>query len=179
MLNRGETDFAIVGDLSEDVDDRRFLVSELGKDWLVLITPMNHPLANKDEVFLEDVIQYPMIFLTEDYGITTSIKKALKESGIDEEPKSSLTVGDFFSKLNSVSSNLGIAITSLIAASKAYEVGLVKVRSIKGFKSERSIYLVTSTLSTECMRMKEYHSFIVENSRRLFENYRNIYNNLQ
>lgn len=170
LLKRGEVDFAIVGDLSDDVEPEKFKIDLLGKDWLVLITPVNHPLVNKKEVKLEDVLKYPLISLTDDYGINTSIKKALKKSGYDSV-KPSIVVGDFFSKLNSVSSNLGIAITSMIAAAKAHEVGLVKMKPIEDLVDERDIYLVTSYLSSECKRMREYYSFILDNAKRMLSNY--------
>jgi hypothetical protein len=67
----------------------------------------------------------------------------------------------------------------MIAASKAYEVGLVKIKPIKDLVDERNIYLVTSKLSTECQRMKEYFDFIVENSRVLFDEYYKMYLKLQ
>ncbi len=178
LLNKGETDFVFAGDISEEITADKFNIVELGRDWLVVILPLNHPLAVKDEVYLEDILQYPLIFLTDDYGITTSVMKALRASGVDDV-KPSMVVGDFFSKLNSVSSNLGIAITSMIAASKAYEVGLVKIKPIKDLVDERNIYLVTSKLSTECQRMKEYFDFIVENSRVLFDEYYKMYLKLQ
>ncbi|MBO8183355.1 MAG: LysR family transcriptional regulator [Archaeoglobus sp.] len=174
LLNRGEVDFAIAGDISEDVEDDKFKIDLLGKDWLVLITPLNHPLASKEEVTLEDVMKYPLIFLTDDYGINTSVKKALEESGY-KDVKPSIVVGDFFSKLNSVSSNLGIAITSMIAAAKAYEVGLVKMKPIKDLVDERDIYLITSHLCAECKRMVEYHNFILENAKRMLANYQKTY----
>ncbi len=174
MLNKGETDFVFAGDLSEDVTPDKFNIVELGKDWLVLILPKNHPLVEKEEVYLEDVVKYPLIFLTDDYGITTSVMKALRASGYDSVEKS-MIVGDFFSKLNSVASNLGIAITSMIASAKAYEVGLVEIKPIKDLVDERSIYLVSSNLAKECKRMNEYFNFIVENSKRMFDDYYKMY----
>ncbi len=81
------------------------------------------------------------------------------------------TVSDFYSKINAVSSGIGIAITSFIAACRACEVGLIKMRRIEGFKSERDIYLVSSKLSLESQKMREYHEFILSKGRQLFEDF--------
>jgi len=170
-LKKGEVDFIIVGDIPEEAEDR-FYVTELGIDWLILITPPIHPLNEKNRVTLSDVIEYPFVFLTENYGITTSLKKALIKSGISPEKlKVEYVVDDFFSQLHSVSNGLGIAITSMIASWRACEIGLVKIRKIEDFESERSIYFVTTNLAMESGKMKEYAEFIIDNSRVLFSEF--------
>ena len=169
----GAIDFAIVGDISDDVlESDRLFIEEIGEDKLVLIAPVDHPLAKKPVVTLEDVLKYPMIFLNDNYGITTSTKKALIKSGVNiEDVDIAYTVSDFFSKINAVSNGLGIAITSFIAACKACEVGLIKIRNIKNFESERKIYFVSSRLTMESDRLKEYAEFIVSNCRRFFADF--------
>jgi len=167
----GKVDFAIVGDLNEDiVNDNGIHVTELGKDLLVLIVPNDHPLARKRVVRIEDIVGEPMIFLNEDYGITTSTVKALKRSGIDlDDINVAYVVDDFFSKINAVSSGLGIAITSFTAACKACEVGLIRIRRIENFDGERNVYFVSSKLAMESEKLKEYADFIIKNGRRFFE----------
>ncbi len=167
----GKVDFAIVGDLNEDIaNDDGIHVTELGKDLLVLIVPNDHPLARKRVVRIEDIIREPMIFLNEDYGITTSTMKALKRSGIDlDDINVAYIVDDFFSKINAVSSGLGIAITSFTAACKACDVGLIRIRKIENFDGERKVYFVSSKLAMESEKLKEYADFIIKNGRRFFE----------
>ncbi|WP_456469624.1 LysR family transcriptional regulator [Archaeoglobus sp.] len=169
----GEYDFAIAGDLLEEyLEFERLNYEILGEDFLVLITPPDHELASKDKVTLEDITKFPIVMLTDDYGITTSTKKNLLESGIKPDDLNiAYTVGDFYSKINAVSSGIGIAITSYIAACKACEVGLIKMRKIHGFKSERKIFLVSSKLSMESKKMKEYSEFILSKGRQLFEDF--------
>ncbi len=169
----GDYDFAIVGDILEEhlVSDWLY-VKEIGMDKLVLITPTNHPLATKKQVTLEDIKKYPIISLTESYGITTSLKKALKESGVRfEELNVAYTVEDLFSQINSVSSGLGIAITSYIAVCRACEVGLIKIRDIKDFASKRKIYFVSTKLAMESRKMKEYANYIIRNAKSIFAAY--------
>ena len=169
----GEFDFAIVGDiLDEYLEFDRLNCDILGEDHLVLITPPDHELAEKPVVTLEDITKYPIVMLNDNYGITTSTKKALMASGVKlDELNIAYTVSDFYSKINAVSSGIGIAITSFIAACKACEVGLIKMRKIEGFKSKRNIYFVSSKLSLESKKMKEYYGFILTKGRQLFEDF--------
>jgi len=169
----GDFDFAIAGDLlDEHLELDRLNYDILGKDHLVLIIPPAHELARKTAVTLEDITKYPIIMLDDSYGITTSTKKNLIASGLKlNELKIAYTVSDFYSKINAVSSGIGIAITSFIAACRACEVGLIKMRKIEGFRSERDIYLVSSKLSLESKKMKEYYEFILNKGRQLFEDF--------
>ena len=169
----GDFDFAIAGDLlDEHLELDRLNYDILGKDHLVLIIPPVHELARKTAVTLEDITKYPIIMLDDSYGITTSTKKNLIASGLKlNELKIAYTVSDFYSKINAVSSGIGIAITSFIAACRACEVGLIKMRKIEGFRSERDIYLVSSKLSLESKKMKEYYEFILNKGRQLFEDF--------
>lgn len=172
-----EADFAIVGDIS-GIQPDEFNIKEVGKDWLVLVTPPDHPLAKKKEVTIEDVIKYPLISLSEDYGIATSVIKALKESGYKSiEP--SMVVGDFLLQLNSISNNLGIGITSMIASLNAYGSGMVKMRPIKDLKDERSVYLVSAYLPSESESMNEYFNFMAENLEKMFKEYHQKYSSLK
>ncbi len=170
-LGGSEADFAIVGDLPE-VDLDRYYFTEIGKDCLVLIVPPDHPLSKKPKVTFEDIKKYPLVMLTEDYGITSSLKKALESSGIDiNEFDIGYIVSDFFSQLHGVSNGIGVAITSLIASWRACEVGLVRARRIEGFKSDRKVYFVTTKTIMGSEKMREYAKFIIENSRKIFSEF--------
>jgi len=167
----GKVDFAIVGDLSDDVAKNDGIhVTELGKDLLVLIVPNDHPLAKKNVVRIRDVVKEPMIFLNDEYGITTSTMKALRRSGVDPDSLNiAYVVDDFFSKINAVSSGLGVAITSFTAACKACEVGLIRIRRIEDFEGERNVYFISSRLAMESEKLREYADFIIRNGRRFFD----------
>lgn len=169
----GKVDFAIVGDINENVGEDLF-VEKIGKDFLVLIVPPDHPLASKETVTLDDIIRENLIMVDKSYGITTSTIKALKKAGIEEKDlKIAYIVNDFFSKINAVSNGLGVAITSFIAACKACEVGLIKIRRIEGFEFERDIYFVATNFAMESEKLREYAECIMENSRRLFNEVKN------
>ncbi|MEM4291251.1 MAG: LysR family transcriptional regulator [Archaeoglobaceae archaeon] len=174
VLN-SEYDFAIAGDLlNEHLNDPRLFVEELGNDKLVLITSKEHPLAKKDAISLEEIKNEPMIMLTDDYGITTSTKKALEMSGYSiSQFNVAYVVGDYYSKIHAVSSGIGIAITSFLAACRAYEVGLIEMIKISDLKSDRKIYFVASKLAMESGKMREYADFILSKGKQLFKDFTN------
>jgi len=176
----GKVDFAIVGDINEETLEKDNLyITELGSDLLVLIVPIDHPLAKKSVVTLEDVLKEPLIMLNENYGITTSTIRALKRCGVNPENLNvAYVVNDFYSKINTVSNGLGVAITSFIAACKACEVGLIKIRKIMDFDGERKIYFIASKLAMESDRLREYANFIIRNCRKFFKDIAVICNGL-
>lgn len=171
MVKEGTADFAIVGDLPEDFDKDYYLAEVLGIDKLVLIVPPSRELCKMDKVRIEDLKEQSLVCLTKDYGIRTSIDKALIKSGYNVDECT--CVDDFFTQLHLVSSENKVAITSLFACLKAYEVGLIKVVEIEDFDDERSIYFVTSRMVLESERMKEYADFIINNARKFYEDYMN------
>ena len=166
----GKVDFAIVGDILDDhIEEDGLHITELGKDYLVLIVPPDHPLAKKEEVRLKDVLKEPLIMLNESYGITTSTLKALKRHGIRlEDLNITCVMSDFYSKLNAVSSGMGVAITSFIATCKASEVGLIRIRRIVDFEDERNVYFVANKFAMESEKLREYADFIVKNCKKFF-----------
>ena len=118
------------------------------------------------------MLEYPLVMLTEDYGITSSLKKALESSGVSiDDFEIGYVVSDFFSQLHGVSNGMGVAITSLIASWRACEVGLVRARRIEGFRSYRSVYFVTTKTLMESEKMREYANFIIDNSRKIFSEF--------
>lgn len=170
MVREGTADFAIGGDLPDDFDDEYYIAEVLGIDKLVLIVPPDHKLCKKEKVTLEDLTEYPIVCLTKNYGIRTSVDKAIAKSRRDLQFCMN-DVDDFFMHLHLISSGEGVAITSLFACLKAYEVGLIKVIEIEDLESERNIYFVTSKMILESERMKEYADFIVKNARKFYGDY--------
>ncbi len=167
----GKYDFAIAGDIREEyATDERLFIQEIGRDQLVLIVSPEHPLAKKGVVKLEDLKKEPLIMLGEEYGITTSTKKALEASGISfNELNVVHVVEDYYSKLHAVSNGLGVAITSHLAVCKVCGLGLVKVVPIVDLKSERKIYFVSSKIAMEKEKIREYAQLILLKSRQIFE----------
>jgi DNA-binding transcriptional LysR family regulator len=69
-----------------------------------MITSPDHPLAEKDSVTIDEIRGYPLVCLMDNYGITTSVIKALESSGLSlKDFKIGCTVDDYFTFLNLVS----------------------------------------------------------------------------
>jgi DNA-binding transcriptional LysR family regulator len=166
----GKYDFAIAGDIKEEYrTDQRLFIQEIGEDQLVLIVSPEHPLAKKRVAKLEDLKKEPLITLGEEYGITTSTKKALEASGISFSELNVVHVEDYYSKLHAVSNGLGVAITSHLAVCRVCGLGLVKVVPVVDLKSERKIYFVSSKIAMEKEKIREYAQLISLKSRQIFE----------
>src|SRR5215471_7224621 len=51
-------DFGVV---SMPIKDKRYTVVPIHRDELVVVTPLNHPLAGRGEVSLDDIAEYPLL----------------------------------------------------------------------------------------------------------------------
>ncbi|WP_203555103.1 LysR family transcriptional regulator [Bacillus sp. B15-48] len=106
------------------------------KQELYLITSLDHPLANRQEIDLIEAAQYPFIY----YDKTSGIRPILDElfNSINIEPKISYQLADDTTVCGFVAANLGIAIIPNIFGLDRYPVKAIK---IKKPVYERYIYL--------------------------------------
>jgi len=133
-----------------------------------LITSPDHPLAEKDTVTIDEIRDYPLINLTDNYDMTTSVEKALKNYDPDLKDFKVCTVDDI---LNLVSRGRRVSIISPIASYKACEISLVVARNVEGLKDERNIYFVTTDVVMRSRRYRDFADFIVKNAKMLFESF--------
>ena len=133
-----------------------------------MITSPDHPLAEKDTVTIDEIRDYPLINLTDNYDMTTSVEKALKNCDPNLQDFKVCTVDDI---LNLVSRGRRVSIISPIASYKACEMGLVVARNVEGLKDERNIYFVTTDVVMRSRRYRDFADFIVKNAKMLFESF--------
>jgi len=170
LVKKGVANFAIVGDLPDDFDEEHYVAEVIGVDKLVVISSPNHPVfANKDSVTLDEIKKYPMIFLTKDYGIQTSVEKTLKDLS---DFRVCDYVDDFFTQIHLVSTGECLAVTSLLACTKACEVGLVKFLEIEDVNTDRVVYFIAPKTLLENSFMRTVYDYIVKNARKLYQDYR-------
>jgi DNA-binding transcriptional LysR family regulator len=122
------------------IDEEGITSIPILKQELFLITPLNHPLADKEEIDLLEAAKYPFIFYNETSGIRPVIDDLFK--GINIEPEISFQLADDTTVCGFVSANLGIAIVPNIFGLDRYPIKVIK---IKKPVYERYIYLSYNT----------------------------------
>ncbi len=165
-LLRGEADLAAVGSLTEE-SVKEIEAIPIGRERLVFICPVNHELAMKKKVTLEDCLRYPFVFRERTSGTRLEAERALMRLGIPlDKVKVSLEAGSTEAVINAVSVGLGITILSETAAKKAEVAGLVKIIEVEGWDVERMLYLVRDKRRKMPVVVKDFWKFASEKQRK-------------
>src|SRR5579875_608389 len=84
-LRVGIVDVALVGWIKEGIyENEPFNVLEIGEDELVLIVPLDHPLAKFDQVTPAEIIQYDYIARKKTSGVQHAVIDMLYNEGFSE-----------------------------------------------------------------------------------------------
>ena len=105
-IKKGKYDFGICS----KEDDSTLTYLPLLSEELVLITTKNHPLSQKDNVTLEDIIKYPLITYHHDLAIAQPIKKLFEDKHL--KPHILYELDDETSIASMVSQDFGIGLTA-------------------------------------------------------------------
>ncbi|MEM2777272.1 MAG: LysR substrate-binding domain-containing protein, partial [Candidatus Jordarchaeales archaeon] len=161
-LLRGEADLAAVGSLME-ASAKEIEVTPIGRERLVFICPVNHELAMKKKVTLEDCLRYPFVFRGKTSGTRIEAERAFMQLGVPlDKVKISLEAGSTEAVINAVSVGLGITVLSETAARKAEAAGLVKIIEVEGWDVERVLYLVRDKRRKMSAAVEEFWRFASE-----------------
>lgn len=125
---------------------------------LFLITPLDHPLADKQEIDLVEAAQYPFIYYKEGSGLRPVIDELFKS--INREPKISFQIIDDSTVCGFVSSNLGIAIVPHIFGLNHFPVKVIK---LKKPLYERYIYLTYCHDKYMSPPVEKFKNFVLTN----------------
>ena len=138
------------------IDQENIVSIPILKQELFLITPLDHPLADKDEIDLLEAAEYPFIFYKERSGLRPVINDLFKHINI--EPNISFQLCDDAAICGFVAANLGVAIVPRIFGLDRYPVKVIKLKSPN---YERFIYLSYSQDKFISPPVSKFKSFIL------------------
>jgi DNA-binding transcriptional LysR family regulator len=118
-------------------------------DELKLIVPADHPLAAKDSVMMEEVLEYPFVLREQGSGTRRVMEEELERRGIDySSMKIVMELGSTGAVKSAVEAGLGISILSQSSVKHEVTLGLFKVITLENIIFERSFYAIylSSTL---------------------------------
>jgi DNA-binding transcriptional LysR family regulator len=140
-LQTSDADFAAVGTILGF--EEKFDYLQIGEEYLVLIVPCNHQLANRKIVKLKAILSFPFVNREETSGTRLEIDSLLEKNNLHyEQLRTALELGSTESVITAVSEGRGISIISSIAAEKAQAAGLLKIIAIEEAKNCRTLYIV-------------------------------------
>ncbi len=171
MVSEGKADIAIVGYIPKGFN-KEYVVKEIGTDELVLIAPPECGICRKDRIYLRDIVDYPIVNLTPEFGVRKSVEEALLKSKFD--PSNLLIVAEvdnMFSQIYSVSQGVGLAITSFIGCKKVADLGIIEIRRIYDLKGKRTVYMICKKKSLENENIRNFLNFVLYYKKTIFRGY--------
>ncbi|WP_206912125.1 hypothetical protein IGL98_001717 [Enterococcus sp. DIV0840] len=151
LLLKEEVDIAITSKLKEDEQLNYEILTE---QEIVLVVPIEHPLAAYDSISLKETKEYPFVYFNERSGLRPYIDKMLTAASI--KPTIICEVEEDHTMLGFVAYDYGIALMPKIPSISSYKV---KTIALEDNFFPRYIYLATKKdhfLSPAALRFKEF-----------------------
>lgn len=151
LLLKEDVDLAITSKLNED-DQLNYEI--LTEQEIVLVVPLDHPLASYDNISLKETSNYPFVYFNKRSGLRPYLDQVLKAAAVI--PQIICEVEEDHTMLGFVAHNYGIALIPKIPSISAYDV---KAITVTDNLFPRYIYLATKKnhfLSPAALRFKEF-----------------------
>ncbi|MEK3746998.1 selenium metabolism-associated LysR family transcriptional regulator [Paenibacillus sp. FSL E2-8871] len=112
-------------------------------DELKLIVPYDHPLAEQQEVTLEEVLQHPFVLREQGSGTRRVMEEQLFSKGLDPgSMKIVMELGSTGAVKSAVEAGLGVTIISTSSVKHEVALGLLKIVNISDASFKRQFYAI-------------------------------------
>jgi len=157
-LEKREADIIIVGYKPEN---RKFKVMQAAEDSLKLITPLEHMLTEKEEVFLDDLRDEKFLLREEGSGTRKTLLDGLNKVGLNFNDLNIISeLGCTEAVISSVQAGAGISFISKLASEKNSECGRVAQVEVRDLDINRYFYLAFHKDRENDPIIKEFIEFI-------------------
>ncbi len=134
--NAGDIGFCGIAPEGRDLDFFR-----IAGDEIVLIVPLEHPFARREEITPDELAGEPFIFREATSGTQRSLQGLLAKAGLDTRKWTPhLVLGSTQAVMLAVAAGAGIAFVSDVAVKKG--LGGIKQVDVRGLKLRRDFYCV-------------------------------------
>ena len=134
---RNELDLAVVGPPLKDPD---LVVVPFFTDELVVIAPLEHPLATRRDLTLKDLKDEPFLMREEGSGTRFEVEKAARRAKVKLQVE--MELGSNGAIKHAVESGLGLAILSRYAIGLEETAGKLAILDVEGFPVHRQWNIV-------------------------------------
>lgn len=146
-----------VGFCSRVEGEEDLCFTPISQEELVAVVPLDHPLAEKEDVTLVEIAGYPQIFFSEKSGLRKVIDKMFRDIGI--KPKIVYTVDEDSALAGLAAKGLGIGIVPNVSTVKGLKVMLLPIRDLKFC---RYIYMVTMKNKYQSPIVRQFEKYLQE-----------------
>lgn len=163
-LHNNEDDFVVMGQIP---DDEKLETYPFLKNILVPVAHPNHPLANKKNIQLEDLVHER--FLEREVGSGTRLvfDRLLEQKGLKVEPY--MELGSSEAIKQGVMAGLGLAVLSLHSLSLEQAANKLVVLNVEGFPLKRRWYAVHFKGKKLSLVARTFLDYILAESHRVFD----------
>ncbi len=132
-----------VGMVEGPIRNKNIQISPCIEDELVLILPINHPLAGQSEVLMNKLKDYPFVSREEGSGTRAVIAEHMTKVGINyDDLDMVLELGTTESVKAAVEGNVGFSIVSSVSIRKELRLKSFTAHRIKGLSMKRRLNFV-------------------------------------
>ena len=112
-------------------------------DELKLVVHKDHPLASREEILLEEALEYPFVLREQGSGTRLVMEEQLKKKNFDlNKMKIVMELGSTGAVKSAVEAGLGISFLSSSSVKHEVALGLIKMVKIKDSKFQRQFYSI-------------------------------------
>ena len=131
-----EVDFGIV---SLPVKDGRLLIHSIHKDEVLLVTSPSHPLADREMVKLDEIIQYPLLMIKHGRQ-REKINNFFNSKDLQPRVAMELESSELLKRLIGAGIGMGFLPHTNVAADE--QAGLLKTMKVEGMRVQRELAIV-------------------------------------
>ena len=150
-----------IGIIESPASNPNLEVTELLKDEMSLIVPVDHPWAAKGKITLEELKEEPFIIREPGSGSRLVVEQAMIDADFDVETLNIvMELGNTSAIKAAVISGLGMAIISKWACKDVVKLGKVALVDIKGLNMKRSFNIVVNKEKFESEAASKFISYL-------------------
>ncbi len=138
-------------------DDERIEYIPFIEEELVIITALDHPLAQFDELDIKDISSYPFVGFNDSSGLRPTIDKIFKKAEITPNIKYEVEEDQALASL--VQYNFGIALSPNIPTLNAYKVKKIRIKTPQ---VRRFLYIATLKHNFQSQALISFINFLEE-----------------
>ncbi|MDT2674332.1 LysR family transcriptional regulator [Enterococcus dongliensis] len=147
-----------IGICSKVSDDPELIYQILTQEEMVVVVPLNHPLARYDAISLAETTEYPYVYYNKQSGLRPYLDQQTRKLKLDLKIVCELE--EDHSILGFVGEGYGIAIMPNVMSITSFPV---KKITIKDRVDDRNIYLAVKRNNLEIPVLKKFYDFCLEN----------------
>ncbi|RPF47110.1 LysR family transcriptional regulator [Thermodesulfitimonas autotrophica] len=143
------------------VDNFELIAKPFMKDELIVLLPVDHPLAGKKFILIDELVALPFILREQGSGTRKITEDRLKEAGINlSELNVVMELGSTEAVKEAVEAGFGATIISKWAVQKELKLGTLVSVKVKDVSLVRKFYVIYNKNKSQTPVVKEFISFL-------------------